>query len=390
MVAPVFSSSLSSEARRRSDILIGQVCRHIASQGGWISFADYMEQVLYAPFLGYYSGAAVKFGAQGDFVTAPEISSLYGRTWAQALLPLMKQTGTHILELGAGSGKMARDVLDELAACGIAVDRYDILELSPDLRQRQQQVLDGYSIVHWLSALPERFEGIVIANEVLDAIPVHLIVKQEMGWYEWGVCHEKGRFVMRTRPADPELLQAIAFQIPNQDTLPEGYVTEIHTRACGLIRKLADLLLAGTGGAILLADYGFPAHEYYHPDRTGGTWICHYRHHVHDDPFYLPGLQDITAHVDFTAIARAATESGLDILCYANQANFLIGAGILACRETVLGAGDAMSSPIDVRAVQTFLSPTEMGELFKVLVLGHHIVPPDFMSDIDRSGRLSV
>ena len=363
-----------------------KIIREIVSQDGWISFARYMERVLYEPVLGYYSGGSLKLGRDGDFVTAPEISTLYGRTLAQAILPLLEQTGMRILEFGAGTGKLARDIMDELADTGRPVVQYDILELSGELRQRQQQTLAGYEAVCWLTALPERFDGVVLANEVLDAMPVQLVVRRNGCWHELGVACEDGELVMRERQSDDALAQTIACRIPDAGGLPEGYVTEIHTRAYGFVRTLADMLVSGKAGAAVLSDYGFPAHEYYHPDRSGGTLMCHYRHHAHADPFHLPGLQDVTTHVDFTAVASGAETGGVDVLCYANQAAFLIGAGLLERLENGMEKNAADTGQL--QAVQTLLSPAEMGELFKVVVLGNRVEPPAFMSAIDRSGRL--
>ena len=374
------------EAIVSSDRLKRKIIREIMSQEGWISFARYMECVLYEPLLGYYSGGSVKLGRDGDFVTAPEISTLYGRTMAQAILPLLEQTGMRILEFGAGSGKLARDIMDELADAGRRPVQYSILELSGELRQRQQQTLAGYEAVRWLTELPECFDGVMIANEVLDAMPVELVVRRDGSWHELGVGYEDGELVMRERTAGDVLLDAIACRIPDADRLPEGYVTEIHTRAYGFVRTLADMLVSGKAGVAVLSDYGFPAHEYYHPDRIRGTLMCHYRHQAHTDPFYLPGLQDVTAHVDFTAVAREAETGGADVLCYANQAAFLIGAGLIERLEKEVR--DNTGDPVRLRAVQTLLSSAEMGELFKVMVLGHHVEPPAFMSAIDRSGRL--
>ena len=385
-VSYMTSAKIPPEEIALSDRLRRKIIRDIAFQDGWMSFAEYMDRVLYEPALGYYSGGSVKFGRDGDFVTAPEISTLYGRTLAQAILPILEQTGMRILEFGAGTGKLARDIRDELAEAGRPAMQYSILELSGELRQRQQQTLAGYDAVCWLTALPERFDGVVIANEVLDAIPVQLVVRRGGSWHELGVACEDGELVMRERPADDTLSEAIACRIPDADGLAEGYITEIHTRASGFVRTLADMLALGNAGAVVLSDYGFPAHEYYHPDRSSGTLMCHYRHQAHTDPFHLPGLEDVTAHVDFTAVAREAERGGLDVLCYANQAAFLIGAGLLERlgKETKSNTDDS----VRLRAIQTLLSPTEMGELFKVMVLGHRIRPPAFMSAIDRSGRL--
>ena len=385
-VSYMTSAKIPPEEIALSDRLKRKIIRDIAFQDGWMSFAEYMDRVLYEPALGYYSGGSVKFGRDGDFVTAPEISTLYGRTLAQAILPILEQTGMRILEFGAGTGKLARDIMDELAEAGRPAMQYSILELSGELRQRQQQTLAGYDAVCWLTALPERFDGVVIANEVLDAIPVQLVVRRGGSWHELGVACEDGELVMRERPADDTLSEAIACRIPDADGLAEGYITEIHTLASGFVRTLADMLALGNAGALVLSDYGFPAHEYYHPDRSSGTLMCHYRHQAHTDPFHLPGLEDVTAHIDFTAVAREAERGRLDVLCYANQAAFLIGAGLL--ERLGKAAKSNTGDTAQLRAVQTLLSPAEMGELFKVMVLGHRIRPPAFMSAIDRSGRL--
>ena len=378
----------SREARSSSVALKNRIVARIESRSGWISFADYMQQVLYEPEYGYYSGGAANFGGQGDFVTAPETSPLYGRAMAHALIPLIEQTRPQILEIGAGTGRLAHDILAELASKGISVDCYDILELSSELRERQQTSLSACPHVNWLSALPERFDGVVIANEVLDAMPVQLVVKRKTGWQELGVCHLNGDFVLSERPCDTFLADAITRQIPDSDSLPEGYVTEIHTHACGFVRTLAEMLASGSGAAAVFVDYGFPAHEYYHRDRSSGTLMCHYRHRLHTDPFFLPGLQDMTAHVDFTALARIAEAGGLDLLCYASQANFLIGAGLMELMQGVSAEMDARQYSLQSQAVQKLLSPAEMGELFKVMILGHNVIPPAFMLDVDKSGRL--
>lgn len=377
-----------SEALASSNALKKRIADRIERQDGWISFADYMNLILYEPELGYYSGGSVNLGIGGDFVTAPEISSLYGRTLANALIPLMEQTGPRLLELGAGTGRLARDILDALPVSGVSCDYYSILEVSPELRHRQKLTLRGYEQVGWLDTLPEPFEGVLLANEVLDAMPVQLVVKRGVDWHELGVGCKNGNFVFDERPASQALADWIAFQIPDSVCLPDGYVTEVHTRACAFIRSLAKMLTAGRAGAAVFIDYGFPGHEYYHPERTAGTLMCHYRHHAHADPFFMPGLQDVTAHLDFSAMARMAVKHGLDILCYASQANFLIGAGLTGLVQCFSGNMSGAQFTLQSQAVLKLLSPAEMGELFKVMILGHHIIPPAFMSEIDRSGRL--
>lgn len=375
-------------ASRSLHTLIANTIRH---NSGWISFAQFMELALYAPGLGYYSGGAAKLGKDGDFTTAPEITPLFGAALAHVAADLMAQTAPQILEFGAGTGKLAHDILTELAERGVPVHRYSIVEVSGELRARQERMLRGFPQVRWLDRFPPTFSGVVIGNEVLDAMPVNLVLKTEHGWKERGIGLaglSARNFVYRDRPCDPALIA----QIPDAGDLPVGYLTEVHPVAIGFMRSLAAMLVAGYqdtghGGAAILLDYGFPAHEYYLAQRAQGTLMCHYRHHAHPDPFYLPGLQDITAHVDFTAMARAALDGGLDMLGYSSQAAFLLDAGI----------GDLLlrTSPEDqlrylpqANAVQKLISPAEMGELFKMLVVGKNARLPEKFARNDRSHRL--
>ena len=371
-------------ASRGLQALIAKDIRH---KSGWISFARYMELALYAPELGYYSGGAAKLGKDGDFTTAPEITPLFGQALAQVASRLMAQSAPQILEFGAGSGKLAHDILSELSAQGVAVHRYSILEVSAELRARQRQTLRGFPQVQWIDTLPAAFSGVVVANEVLDAMPVHLVVKTEHGWKERGIGLSNKHFVFRDRACDPLLLQ----QITDADALPLGYLTEVHPTAAGFMRSVAEMLRSGHretgfGSAALLIDYGFPEHEYYLPQRSKGTLMCHYRHHAHDDPFYLPGLQDITAHVDFSAIAAAAMDGGLEMLAYMNQARFLIDAGIgdLLLRTPL---EDKLRYLPRANAVQKLTSTAEMGELFKVLIVGTAVTLPDGFGDSVRGRR---
>ncbi|HVK95459.1 MAG TPA: SAM-dependent methyltransferase, partial [Noviherbaspirillum sp.] len=262
------------------------------------------------------------------------------------------------------------------------------VEVSGELRARQEQTLRDFPQVTWLDSFPTAFSGVVVGNEVLDAMPVNLVVKTGQGWMERGVALAEHGFAFSDRPCDAGLIA----QIPDAEDLPEGYLTEVHPVASGFMRSLAAMLTAGhadtgRGGAAVLLDYGFPAHEYYLGQRAQGTLMCHYRHHAHPDPFYLPGLQDVTAHVDFTAMARAALDGGLDLLGYTSQAAFLLDAGM----------GDLLlrTSPADplhylpqANAVQKLISPAEMGELFKVLVVGKDTVLPERFARHDRSHRL--
>lgn len=363
----------SSEALAHSRQLAGLIADRIAGAGGWISFADYMTLALYAPGLGYYAGGAHKFGAAGDFVTAPELTPLFGQTLATQAVQILHVSTPEILELGAGSGRLAVDLLGELARLDCLPMRYAILEVSPDLRQRQQarirQEIPGLADrVVWLDGLPENFSGLVIGNEVLDALPVHLVRRQDGTWLERGVGTGEGGFFWSDRPIEAGALFDAAQALPS----PDGdYVTEINLAAPAMIRSLAERLVCG---ALLFIDYGFSRAEYYYPERRNGTLMCHYRHRAYDDPFHLPGLADITAHVDFTAIADAALEGGLDVPGYASQANFLFNCGLLD-RLSALEPG-SLDYIKQTSRVQKLVQPTEMGELFKVMALARGVEAP--------------
>lgn len=363
--------------------LIGE---EIEQQGGAIPFSRFMELALYAPRLGYYSGGAAKLGAEGDFTTAPEITPLFGQALGRVAAAIIAQSAPNIIEFGAGTGKLARDVLTSLAAQGVQVASYTIIDLSGELRARQQDLLRDFPVVAWADKLPEGFSGVVLANEVLDAMPVELVAKAQHGWRRRMVTLQDGAFAWLDVEAEGELAEQILRQVPDPDSLPDGYVTEVHPVACGFMASLARLFEGGRGAAILI-DYGFPAHEYYHPQRETGTVMCHYRHHAHPEPFYLPGLQDITAHVDFTAMALAAQDAGLDVLGYMPQAAFLLAAGI---GELLLQTdpADALRYLPQARALQKLVAPSEMGELFKVLAVGRGVSLPDTIVRADRSYKL--
>jgi len=353
---------------------LSELIRHdIATQGGWIPFSRFMELALYAPGLGYYTAGARKFGEAGDFITAPEMSALFGRTLAKQLIEVMQASTPHILELGAGSGKLALDILTELEKRDALPESYSILEVSADLRQRQQALIQERlphlaSKVIWLDALPDHISGAVIGNEVLDALPVHLVYWSDGSILERGVSSNGDTFAWQDRIPENAALLEIAKNI----NVPDGYLSEISLAARGLIASLSERI---EKGVLLFIDYGFGSAEYYHPQRSNGTLMCHYRHHSHDDPFYLLGLQDITAHVDFTAIAEAAIDHGAHFLGYTSQAHFLINNGVTDLLSQV--------SPEDVRAYsplssqfQKLTSPAEMGELFKVIALGKGMEGP--------------
>ena len=373
----------SADALAASRSLQHLIADDIRRSDGWISFARYMELVLYAPGLGYYSGGATKLGKEGDFTTAPEISPLFGATLAHLATELFDQTDAAIMEFGAGTGKLAFDILSELRDAGRLPTHYFIVEISTQLRARQQETLRDFPQVRWLDSLPASFSGVVIGNEVLDAMPVQLVVRGEHAWLERGVALDAAEaFVYADRLCDGSLVG----QIPDAGELAVGYLTEVHPIAVGFMQSLGGMLQNGKGAALLF-DYGFPAHEYYLHERGQGTLMCHYRHHAHPDPFYLPGLQDVTAHVDFTAMAKAAIDGGLEVFGYTSQAAFLLGAGI----------GDLLlrTSPEQSRAylpqsnaVQKLISPAEMGELFKVLAVGKNIDWPERLHAHDRTHRL--
>ena len=371
----------AADALELSARLHALIRAEIAAAGGWISFARYMELALYAPGMGYYSAGSRKLGAAGDFITAPELSPLFGRTLARQLAELMQSGPPEILELGAGSGALAETVLGELAALGCPPERYRILEPSADLRQRQRErLLPLGAQIEWLETLPQTLAGVVLANEVLDALPVHRIRIDGAAIAELGVSAGDDGLAWSQRPA-PGALAAAASDL----ALPDDYETELNLAAGVLTRDLARRL---TRGALLFIDYGFPAREFYHPQRNRGTLMCHYRHRVHDDPFLWPGLQDITTHVDFSAIARAGADGGLDLLGYTNQAQFLINCGITELLSEVPAADAARYAPL-VAAVQKLLSPAEMGELFKVIALGRDIdVPLQGFRRGDKSASL--
>ena len=374
------------DALAASQSLQQLIAAEIEQEGGQIAFSRFMELALYAPRLGYYSGGASKLGADGDFTTAPEITPLFGATLARVAAAIIAQSAPDIIEFGAGTGRLARDVITALGQQGVELNSYTIIELSGELRARQQEALKDLPQVRWLDAMPESFSGVVLANEVLDAMPVELVIRSAGGWMRQMVTIENGAFAFVQAPLGAGLQEQLARQVPEYEHMLEGYVTELHPVGAGFMGSLAQMFASGRGAAILL-DYGFPAHEYYLDQRIGGTLMCHYRHHAHPDPFYLPGLQDITAHVDFTTMALAAQDAGLPVLGYMNQASFLLSAGI---GELLLenDPEQAISYLPHSRAVQKLVSPAEMGELFKVLIVGNDVQLPDAIVRADRSHRL--
>jgi SAM-dependent MidA family methyltransferase len=372
-----------ADALQASLALQSRIRQAIAADDGWISFSRYMDLSLYTPGLGYYAGGAVKLGKDGDFTTAPEISALFGATLAKFASDLFGGAPLNILEFGAGTGKLAGDFLSAAAESGTKVANYQIVEVSSELRARQQRALVNYPQIEWLDAPPAAFTGLVIANEVLDAMPVPLLVRRHGRWLERGVALDGSDF----RFVDRECEQGMAGQIPGEPSLPDGYLTEVHPQQAGFMRLVGEMLRAGNGGAALMIDYGFPASEYYLPQRSGGTLMCHYRHHSHADPFYLPGLQDITSHIDFSEIARAGLDAGLEVGFYMSQAAFLIGAGLPNLLEGQRAADPLHWLPLS-NAVQKLTSPAEMGELFKAMLFVDRIEVPAYLQLLDQSYRL--
>ena len=368
------------EALAVSQELSTRIAAEIARHGGWLSFARYMEMALYEPGLGYYSNPGQVFGAAGDFVTAPELTPLFGATLARQVSPWLKDpalagSGQVVLEVGGGSGMLAAQLLNALDNVGNHEVRYLILELSAERREHQRQTLKSLAPglmdrVGWLETFPESFAGVVVANELLDAMPVQLFEWQAdagADLQEMGVTWVDGQFAWAPRPADSVLTETVT-ALRNR-LGPEGaqwhspYRSEICPAQQAWMRTLADCM---TAGVVLLLDYGFAAPEYYHPQRDQGTLMCHYRHRSHADPFLWPGLSDITAHVDFTALARAATAEGFSLVGYTSMAAFLLNAGLLD------ELADLPREPesfwfAQAQAVQQLISEAEMGELFKVI-----------------------
>jgi SAM-dependent MidA family methyltransferase len=380
--------SLNDAERAHSARVSEHIHAFIASQGGVIGFDAFMRLALYAPGLGYYSAGATKFGGAGDFTTAPEVSSLFSRCLARQVAEVLEVTGGGVLELGAGLGTMAADVLTELAALGRLPDHYLILEVSADLAARQRARIaalpaDLARRVEWLDRWPAHvMRGVVLANEVLDAMPVdRFLLRGQPGAQTvsaLGVAAGAGTagFVWREMAASPELAHAVSGILESLPAaLPEGYVSEVCTAFQPWVASLAGQL---EHGVALLIDYGLPRAQLYHPERVTGTLRCHFRHRAHDDPFINVGLQDITAWVDFTRIAEAADSAGLEGLGFATQAGFLIGAGMepILTTEMALAQHDAQRQARLAGEARRLLMPGEMGEVFKVIALGRGFHEP--------------
>jgi SAM-dependent MidA family methyltransferase len=376
----------TAEERALSARLTARMRTEIADAGGALPFARFMELALYAPGLGYYAAGQQKFGAAGDFVTAPELGPVFAQCLARQCAEVLAMTGGDLLEAGAGSGALAADLLLELERLGALPERYSILELSAELRARQQATLAQRAPhllerLAWLDALPAPgFRGIVLGNELLDAMPVERFRVHAGGVAQWRVGWRDERFVW----LEGEAPAAVRARVAALD-LTEGYESEIGLAAEAWVRSVADIL---EHGVLLLLDYGFPRAEFYHPQRAQGTLMCHSRQRAQPDPLVRVGLQDITAHVDFSAIAAAGRESGFTLLGYTSQAMFLLGCGL---DEIIAAAGNAEArAHLELTTqVKKLTLPHEMGELFKAIALGRGIDQPlrGFRLQ-DRSARL--
>ena len=345
----------------------------IDESGGSLPFSQFMHEALYAKGLGYYSAGATKFGTDGDFTTAPEVSKIFGNIVARQCSEILDHDdGGTILEIGAGSGKLAADLLEVLAAQDRMPARYDILEVSSELAERQAQTLRGrvphlVDQVQWLDAMPTSHRGVIVANEVLDAMPVERFRIRGASVMRICVGVEGDEFVWREQSAPPELRRVVAqLQDDIGRALPEGFTSEI---SLAIPNWIADLRASLSEGVLLLFDYGVSRREYYAVDRDGGWLRCHFRHHAHCNPLILPGIQDLTAWVDYSAVATAAVKHGFQILGYTAQAQFVLGGGL----ESVMQSFAELSTDEQLklsREVKTLTLPGEMGENFKCIALG--------------------
>ncbi|MES2843129.1 MAG: SAM-dependent methyltransferase [Pseudomonadota bacterium] len=347
---------MATEPTSLTSDLLQRVVGAIAQAGGWLPFDRFMAMALYEPGLGYYANTAPKFGhtPQGgsDFVTAPELTPLFGHTLARQVAQALDATGTdEVWEFGAGTGALALQVIEALADQGRPLRCYTIVDLSGSLRERQRTTLAAHAdVVRWVDALPERMEGVVLGNEVLDAMPVQLLARVGGLWFERGVALHEGALAWADRPT--ELRPPV--DVPGE----HDYLTEIHPQAEAFVRTLADRLQCG---AAFLLDYGFPEAEYFHPQRHMGTLICHRAHRSDSNPLADVGQKDITAHVNFTGIALAAQDAGMAVIGYTSQGRFLLNAGLLTLAQSADTRQNAM--------MQKLLNEHEMGELFKVMAL---------------------
>jgi SAM-dependent MidA family methyltransferase len=379
---------LTAEERAHSLRLAAHIGEVLVAAGGWLSFERFMELALYAPGLGYYSAGSEKLGAGGDFVTAPEVSDLFSRCIARQCAAVLMRTGGEILELGAGTGRMAAAVLTELAAERVLPERYAILEVSADLAHRQRERLARLpqalrARVVWLTRLPEEpLHGVLLANEVADALPCRRFRCDADGISELGVVLDAEsvdpssatasiRFAERAVAADASLVRDLDETFSAvREPLPPGYTSEVCSRAAPWIKALSGCLARGL---LLICDYGLPRRHYYHRQRVSGTLRCHYKQRAHDDPYINLGVQDITAWVDFTRMAEAAFAAGLEVSGFATQAAFLLGLGV---EGLVMEAGAGLERTRLASEARRLIMPEEMGEAFKMMALSRDLDIP--------------
>lgn len=355
-----------AEQTAHSSRLIERIVDYIQQSEGVISFRDYMQLCLYEPGLGYYSAGSTKLGAAGDFVTAPEISSLFGSCLANRAAQLFSQgLEPHVLEFGAGTGKLCADIVSRFNELGVHWLSYQILEPSPDLQSRQRACLkdklqpQDFIKIQWVNTLPEGFNGLVLGNEVLDAMPVNVVLKNQQ-WIELGVGFENQRFQWLEFSQDSDAVKKI-IEIDAQNELGNNYCTELNLN---FMPWCLSLYQSCDQAILLMIDYGYERGQYYHPARNTGTLLCFYQHRSHPDPFIYPGLQDITAFVDFDAFVDAAMEAGFKVTGMTTQADFLINNGLL---ELMQQPGDELHQLELAQQVKTLTLPGEMGEKFKVI-----------------------
>ena len=374
---------LNAAQRVQSTAVTTVIRDRIDAAGGWITFADFMQIALYEPGLGYYSAGAQKFGAAGDFITAPELSELFCECVAAQMRAVLRETGGSVLELGAGTGRLAAVALLELESSGGLADQYCILEVAADLRARQrlnvaQRAGNAASRARWLTTMPAAFTGVVFANEVLDAMPCERFVMRGGVPRQLGVGCSGDGFAWQERPKAAQTREqcsrfdvAAAELAPQLQSLADGYMGELNTLQAGLIAALGDAL---DRGVVLFVDYGLPRAHFYHPQRGAGSLRCYFQHRAHDDPFFHVGLTDITAWVDFTRIAAAAQNAGLCVAGFTTQAAFLLGNGIEQRMRQV--GDDALAMAKLAHQARQLLLPGEMGEAFKVMALTKNFDAP--------------
>lgn len=369
---PMSSMPIAPENELRlSDRLKTKIIQSIDAAGGWISFNRFMEFALYDADFGYYSGSLRKFGEEGDFVTASEISIFFAKALCIQFKEIFQSLDKNIIEIGAGSGKFALEVIQSLEADSESIDHYFILEISQSLRKQQYDLLiehlpsNLFNKVQWVNEIPKKYEGIIFCNELLDAFPIDLIKKTLGNYFQKGVGVENSEFIWKDKLID----DLSVYEQVNLESLPDNYLIEYSINIKNWINQINQSF---SKGILLIIDYGFNDKEYFHDQRTQGTLMCHFKHYAHDKPLIHPGIQDITSHVNFSYVAREASKLGLQVKGFISQANFLINCGILDLLEKV-NIEDRALYMKSVSEIQKLLSPAEMGDLFKVMAIEKNI-----------------